>query len=587
MTPKRVRVIPDLPAVAREFDYLVPEAWHRDGRSSRLTVGSMVRIPLHGRKVAGWVSAIDPETPTDIKLSPLAKLSGMGPEQSVIDLARWASWRWAGPVSSFLGTASPPKMVPELSAPRTSMLRVDDRFDRLFRPPPSADPSLPALSVLRWPPAADLGALVAAAVRNGPSIIVVPRLAMARSLAVGVRKDGGALVLHSRDWAIAAGGTSTIGTRSAIWARVSGLKSILILDEHAESHQEERSPSWHARDVGLERARQLGIPCVLVSPLPTVEAVRYAHRAGGKVRAVSRQEELDGWASAEVVDRRNVDITERGLFGHRAVDFIRESGRKLVVVNRTGRSKMLVCRTCDSIAECERCNAVVGQPDDDRLVCQACQLERPVVCANCGSGAFKNLRLGITRAAEELQALIREPIAEVTAKEWVGPSDARVVIGTEAVLHQVTEAAGVAFLDMDQELLAPRFRAREQALAKLALASRIVEGRQGRVLIQTRSPDNVVLQAAVGGEPMRVTDEDQITREMLQLPPYGGLARITGAAAGEYAAALGQRLGVTVVAVDDNDHLVRASNVTELADALAATPRPKGRLRVVVDPTDV
>ena len=74
---------------------------------------------------------------------------------------------------------------------------------------------------------------------------------------------------------------------------------------------------------------------------------------------------------------------------------------------------------------------------------------------------------------------------------------------------------------------------------------------------------------------------------MLQLPPFGGLARITGAAADEYAAALGQRLGVTVVAADDNDYLVRTSNVTELADALAATPRPKGRLRVVVDPMDV
>ena len=52
------------------------------------------------------------------------------------------------------------------------------------------------------------------------------------------------------------------------------------------------------------------------------------------------------------------------------------------------------------------------------------------------------------------------------------------VVGTEAVLHRVASADAVAFLDFDQELTAPRYRAAEQALALLALAGRVVRGRQ-------------------------------------------------------------------------------------------------------------
>ena len=48
--------------------------------------------------------------------------------------------------------------------------------------------------------------------------------------------------------------------------------------------------------------------------------------------------------------------------------------------------------------------------------------------------------------------------------------------GTEAALHQLDGADVVAFLDFDQELLAPRYRAAEEALALLVLGARLVGG---------------------------------------------------------------------------------------------------------------
>ncbi len=68
------------------------------------------------------------------------------------------------------------------------------------------------------------------------------------------------------------------------------------------------------------------------------------------------------------------------------------------------------------------------------------------------------------------------------------------LIGTEAVLHRARRASLVVFLDFDQELLAPRYLAAEQAMALLVRAGRLVGPRNAagafarRVVVQTRLP---------------------------------------------------------------------------------------------------
>ena len=95
-----VRVLPDVAAIDKEFDYLVPPG-------VAVSVGDMVRVDLHGRRVGGWVVAADVEPEPGMALRPLAKVSGRGPSPEVIDLAGWAAWRWAGRRASLLRTASP------------------------------------------------------------------------------------------------------------------------------------------------------------------------------------------------------------------------------------------------------------------------------------------------------------------------------------------------------------------------------------------------------------------------------------------------------------------------------------------------
>ena len=63
------------------------------------------------------------------------------------------------------------------------------------------------------------------------------------------------------------------------------------------------------------------------------------------------------------------------------------------------------------------------------------------------------------------------------------------------------------------------------------------------------------------------------------------MAVVSGAAAEAFVAAIDVPLGVEVSGPSaDGQWLVRAADHDQLADLLAATPRPAGRLRLSVDP---
>ncbi|MCU1452526.1 MAG: priA, partial [Acidimicrobiales bacterium] len=384
------------------------------------------------------------------------------------------------------------------------------------------------------------------------------------------------------EWARAAAGAVVVGARAAAWAPVAPLGRVVVLDEHDEVYQQEQSPTWHARDVVTERARRSGAPCLLVSPCPSLEAL-----AWGTLVVPSRAEERRGWPTLTVVDQRTLDPQLGPLFSPSLVDLLRSPGRVLCVLNRTGRARLLACSACATLVRCEACDAAVAQLEPGTLTCARCGTERPPLCLACGGTKLKNLRLGVSRAREELEALAGEPVAEVAGAGGDDPPpDDRIVIGTEAVLHRVPSADAVAFLDFDQELLAPRYRAAEEALALLARAARVVRGREthGRVLIQTRTPDHPVLTSALHADPGRLVTSERPMREVLRLPPAWALAEVSGAAAPAFVEALGRPAGLEVQGPVDGTWRVRAVDHATLCDALGAVPRPPGRLRLAVDP---
>ena len=563
------RVLPDVPALSsKTFDYLVPERF-RD----QVRVGTIVRVDLHRRRIGGWVvDVVDTPSPAvdAAALKSIAKVTGWGPSGDVMDLARWAAWRWAGRVTAFLGTASPLRAVPSLPPPSPRPAHLPDGAARVE-----------TSAVVRLPPGADVYPLVLGACRLGPALVLAPSVDTATHLGLRLRRAGVPVAIMPRDWAhAAAGGCTVVGARAAAWAPAPDLAAVVVIDEHDEAYAEERAPTWNARDVAVERAARAGVPVVLVSPMPSNEALALADVA--PLVVPTRRAERDGWPLIDVVDRRR-DDPGTGLYSRRLVDLLRSGRRVVCVLNRKGRARLLACHACGELARCEPCGAAVEQRED-ALTCRACGTTRPVVCIACGSTRMRTLRPGVSKIRDDLEALAGVAAAEVTGDG--GVADAPVVVGTEAVLHRVDHADAVAFLDFDQELLAPRYRAAEEAMALLVRAARVTGPRTngGRVLVQTRLPKHEVIEGALHADPSRVSAAEAARRRALGYPPFAAMAVVSGEAAEGFVAQLGRPPGVVVLGPTDGRWLLRAPDHAALCDALAATPRPSGRLRVEVDP---
>ena len=571
-----VRVLPDVVGIDRAFDYVVPTSWEADGRAERVVVGSMVRVPLAGRRVDGWVTAIEVEPEPGVRLVELVKLRGAGPSPELLDLAGWAAWRWAGRRVAFLRAASPERMVaaaakrrPRDPVPAGPRDVFDDAFDH-------------GIATVRVAPDDDGLGVALAACRRGDALILTADTARARHLAVALRRAGVSVALAPDEWAAAAGGATVVGTRSAAWMPMPDLAAVVVIDEHDERFKEERTPAWHAREVALERARRAGVPAVMTSAVPSLEALRV-----GPLLRRDRSIERDDWPIVDVLDRRNEDPAKSGPFATDLRRHIDGDRRVVCVLNRTGRARLLACAACGELVRSDD-GVQIMRLVDDELVSADGSERRPVICTACGSTALKTLRVGVERAREELEAFLGEPVDEITAASEERPQR-RVAIGTEAVLHRVDQADVVVFLDFDQELLAVRQRAAEQAMAMIAQAARLVggRGRGGRIVVQTRQPEHEVILAAGRGDPSLVAVAERDRRRPLRLPPYGAQVSVSGEGGAALIDSFGTVAGVQVRGPLDGRWLLRAESQNLILDRLAEVERPAARVRIDVDPLRV
>lgn len=570
-----VRVLPDEPAVDKEFDYLLTNEVVKASGAVPIRIGTVVRVDLRGRRVRGWITALDVTPPEGVSLSEVKKVSGIGPPADLVELAAWASRQWIGSRVHFLRTATHSRVVSSVSQkPRHDSLVVatSDLAEEAFRR---------SGAVVRMPPTSDDFALAIAAVSQGRALILVPTMARAQHLALAMKRAGVDIALYPRDWQASAGGRTTIGTRSAAWAPIKELDAVLVLDEHDQSYQQEAAPTWNARDIVLERAKREGARWVIASPAPSLEALT----CGAPLLTSDRATERSGWPIIDLIDLRDEAPSAGSWCSQDLSRALRKHHRIVCVLNRKGRARFAYCDQCGELARSETSGKALGL-EGDRLVHPTDGDERPAVCAECSSTKFRRVKLGVAGVAEELERLVRRPVIEVSSTTEALPIEADLYIGTEAVLHRVESADAVAFLDFDQELLAPRYRATEEAMTLLVQAARLVGSRDegGRVLVQTRMPQHPVLQAAINADPGSLARTELKVRRELRQPPESHWAIISGAAANEFIRRLGSPNALEILASSENRWRVRCDDRQHLVDHLRSVDRPSGRLRIEINP---
>jgi primosomal protein N' (replication factor Y) len=591
------RIVPDVTGVDKVFDYLVPESL-----VGNICVGDRVRVPLHNRNVAGWVLQLG-DTATQFsdvdesRLLSVIKVLGKGPSQEIVDLARWAAHMWVGRLRAFFVAASPATLVASLPGSRYTQVSTRKKFDA----DPQAIDAINAagIAVLRRGPACSPRSLVLTAASQGPVLVVIPTLNRARLMAASLREYGLSVAVMPQDWAVAAGGVDVvIGARSAVWSSVPLLKSVIVIDEHDDALQEERSPSWHARDIAVQRAKKIGIACLLVSPVPSLRAL---HGASGMVASLDPSTEASHWPQIRVVDRRLDERWSSSMLSSDLIEQLRDHSRRIVcVLNVKGRARLLACGGCRELVRCDVCEAAMSMSASKQLECPRCANVRPAVCTKCGSGKLAVIKAGVSRLREELAAAAGRRVDEVVEisggeaanKDQEIDQTRMLFVGTEAALHRVRDVDTVVFLDIDQEISAPRYRAAEITLSLVVHAARLVARKRsgssnksdGLVMIQTMLADHSLLRGLESHDLTEFVDEEMLRRKLMQLPPYGALAQVSGTGVDQVADILRSNVLLQVSATNKESVLVKSNDWEVLANSISdalvvASTRGKKTLR--------
>src|SRR5262249_5038580 len=89
-----------------------------------------------------------------------------------------------------------------------------------------------------------------------------------------------------------------VGPRSALFAPLRRIGIIIVDEEHDDSYKQDETPRYHARDLALLRAQQVGAVAVLGSATPSIETLN--NMRVGKLECLAMKERATGGALPQV-----------------------------------------------------------------------------------------------------------------------------------------------------------------------------------------------------------------------------------------------------------------------------------------------
>lgn len=333
-----------------------------------------------------------------------------------------------------------------------------------------------------------------------------------------------------------------IGTRSAIFTPLQNAGVIIIDEEHDSSLKQQDTFRYHARDLAIIRARQMNIPVILGSATPSFESLYNA--LTGKYRHLKLTQRAGNalLPTNQIIDVRNAPL-ESGL-SDELLTLIKQhldaGNQVLLFLNRRGYSPAVMCHSCGSIAECQRCNTYYTYHyARNSLHCHHCdeQYPKPRYCPSCGSSEIMTAGFG----TEQLEATLSKhfpehPLIRIdrdsTSRKGslesyldaIKKREYRILIGTQMLAkgHHFPDVTLVGLIDVDSALFSSDFRAGEK-LAQLFVQ---VSGRAGReskrgtVALQTHHPEHELIQDLVNNGYHHFATTALAVRAAAHLPPY-------------------------------------------------------------------
>ncbi len=341
-----------------------------------------------------------------------------------------------------------------------------------------------------------------------------------------------------------------VGTRSAVFAPCS--PGLIILDEEQEhSYKSENSPRYSAKEVAIWRGAKEQALVLLGSATPSIESMYRAK--SGVYRLYTLKERFNGrpLPEVEIVDMREEmkmgnDLSLSVPLRHAMIDTRDKGKQTILLLNRRGNSRALVCVDCRETPECPRCSVrLTYHSANNRLMCHYCghSQPNPERCPGCG-GPLKTIGTGTQKVQEEMEFLFpdmetarmdADTVSAVNTHEKIlerfQKENTPVLIGTQMVAKglNLPNVTLVGVLDADLSLYTGGYRAGETTFNMLTqVVGRAGRGdTPGRAVVQTLVPEHQVIKLAASQDYDGFYELEIDLRRVQNVPPFGDVASVT------------------------------------------------------------
>lgn len=350
-----------------------------------------------------------------------------------------------------------------------------------------------------------------------------------------------------------------VGTRSAVFLPISDLGLIVLDEEHDSSFQEsQRMPTYHARQVATWQGQLANCPLILGSATPASETwYRCRHQqqnTNSYYLSLPERIKSRPLPPVEIIDmRQELQRGNRSLFSdalYQALENLEENQQAILFIPRRGHSTFVSCRSCGYVIECPNCDVSLSyhytyEGASQLLRCHYCNHSslQPESCPECSSPYLKFFGSGTQKVYLELNRLFpqlrlirfdsdttRTKGAHRNLLHRFAQGEADVLIGTQMLTKgiDVAQVTLIGVVAADGLLHRSNYRTAEQAFQVLTqVAGRAGRGEEeGRVIIQTYSPEHPVLEAVKSHNYQGFIETELKQRAELNYPPYGSLILI-------------------------------------------------------------
>lgn len=342
-----------------------------------------------------------------------------------------------------------------------------------------------------------------------------------------------------------------VGTRSAVFTPFDNLGLIVIDEEHDASYkQSDMAPMYHARDLAIIRAKKNDAVVLMGSATPSVESYYKAKMGKFKLFRLEKRVGSADLPMVEVVDLKKLPREDRlvsPLLGQEIGTCLQAGRQAMILLNRRGFAPYIQCGKCGSLITCPNCSvSLTYHRSGESVLCHYCgyQARLPETCPTCGSLMLQHRGYAIQRLEAELKNIFPEGRISRMDADTTGrkgehhrilqdflSGGSQILLGTQMISkgHHFPNVSLVGIINLDDILGLPDFRAAERAFQLMVqMSGRAGRGQHpGKVVIQTRMPDNPVVKWSRENDYYSFAEYELAIREECGYPPHRHLALLT------------------------------------------------------------